>query len=399
MDTEHFCASTRTLSSNKSGRERERETREMLIINGDYPMAYGALDLDRDLTQPVQTVRSAEPGVKQIAGWPDSETMATLPEMRRGAVAAALVKVVGRIRRPENPLWGYRTGEIAHAAAKAHLAYYRVLETKGEVRILLTGEDFTSHMRSWSDSADYQGMPVGMVIGMEGADPVLWPEQVHQWWEDGVRVISLSHYGVSTYSHGTGTGVSGGLFPEATPLLREMESLGIILDVTHMSDESTRQALDIFSGPVLASHQNCRALVPGERQFSDAQLIRIIERGAVVGASMDTWMLYRAKELDWGNIPASRRDVFPREAVTLDDLADHIDHVCQLAGDSRHSAIGGDTDGQGGRDGAPYEIDTVADYQKLAGVLAKRGYSEDDVSNVMYRNWQRFYEKWLPGRT
>ncbi len=111
---------------------------------------------------------------------------------------------------------------------------------------------------------------------------------------------------------------------------------------------------------------------------------------------MDTWMLYAPGNLDWGNPVAPRRDHFAREDVTLAHLADHVDHVCQLAGNSRQAAIGGDTDGQGGVDGAPWEIDTVADYQKLAEVLEGRGYAAPDIDNVMYVNWQRFYEKWLP---
>ena len=110
---------------------------------------------------------------------------------------------------------------------------------------------------------------------------------------------------------------------------------------------------------------------------------------------MDTWMLYRPG-LDWSLDIPSRRTVFPREAVTLEDLTDHLDHICQLAGNSMHAGIGGDTDGQGGCEGAPLEIDTVADYQKLTGVLENRGYSSVDIENVMYRNWQRFYEQWLP---
>jgi membrane dipeptidase len=169
----------------------------------------------------------------------------------------------------------------------------------------------------------------------------------------------------------------------------------MILDVTHAADESARQALDQFAGPVLASHQNCRALVPGERQFPDELLKILIRRGGVIGVSMDTWMLYKPG-LDWGGPIPPRRTVFPRESITLHDVADHVDHLCQLAGNSLHAAIGGDTDGQGGCEGAPYEIDTVADYQKLAAVLDRRGYADADIANVMYRNWQRFYETWLP---
>ena len=368
----------------------------MLIIDGDYPMAFGAVDLNRDLTRPIDEVRAAEPGFAGQKMWPDQETMASLPEMRRGKIVAALVKMGARIHRPGSSLWGYRCGDLAYAAAQAHLAYYRILEARGEARILKTRDDFQQHMGVWSAAADYAELPVGMLLGIEGADAILWPEQVHEWWEHGVRVVSLSHYGVSTYCHGTGTGTSGGLFPPAKDLLREMDSLGMILDVTHASDESARQAIDLFSGAVLASHQNCRALVPGERQFPDELLARIIERGAVIGASMDTWMLYKPG-LDWGGTIPPRRTVFPRESITLDDLADHIDYVCQLAGNSLHAAIGGDTDGQGGRDGAPHGIDTVADYQKLEHVLSSRGYSHDDVANIMHGNWQRFFESHLPG--
>ena len=236
---------------------------------------------------------------------------------------------------------------------------------------------------------------MGFILGMEGADPILETSQMTRWWQDGIRVISLSHYGLSTYCHGTGTGTSGGLFPPAKALLREMDSAGMILDVTHASDASVREALDLFEGPVLASHQNCRGIVPGERQFPDDQLRAVIGRGGVIGASMDTWMLYRPG-LDWGGPIPPRRSVYSKEAVTLEDYCDHIDHVCQLAGNSRHAAIGGDTDGQGGSGGAPAEIDTVADYRKVAEVLERRGYSSEAIENVMVRNWQRFFETHLP---
>ena len=368
-----------------------------LIIDGDYPMAMGSMFLDRDLTLPIDRVRTAAEGTNRGLrdGWPDNETMATLPEMRRGGVAVALVKLHACILRPDlHPHGDCRNRDIAYALAQGQLAYYRILEARGEANLLKSGTAFGAHMKAWLEAEDYEGLPVGMVLGMEGADPIHWPEQVTQWWDDGVRVISLSHYGVSGYSHGTGTGTDGGLSPEAPALLREMESLGMILDVTHTSDQSIREELEIFSGPVLASHQNCRALCPGERQHPDEILTVVIERGGVIGASMDTWMIY-PPGVDWADIPP-RRQVFAREEVTLEHLANHIDHVCQLAGNSHHASIGGDTDGQGGRDGAPYEIDTVADYQKLGDVLERRGYAEQDIENVMYRNWQRFYEKWLP---
>jgi len=367
----------------------------MLIIDGDYPMCFGAMDLNRDLTLPLAHVRAAQADRFAAESCPDNETMASLPEMRKACIAVAVVKVAARIHQLGNPLWGFRSSHTAYAAARGQLEYYRILETTGEARILGSSQNFKDHLKTWSEATQTEKLPVGFILGMEGADPILWPEQVQEWWTLGIRVISLSHYGVSTYCHGTGTGVSGGLFPSAKPLLQEMESLGMILDVTHASDESIRQSLEIFPGPILASHQNCRALVPGERQFPDDLLKVVIQRGGVIGVSMDSWMLYKPG-LDWGAKIPPRRSVFPREAVTLEDLVDHIDHICKLAGNSLHAAIGGDTDGQGGSGGAPLGIDTVADYPKVADVMSRRGYSIEDVENVMYRNWQRFFGKWLP---
>ena len=368
----------------------------MLIIDGDYPMAHGAINMNRDLTLSIDKVRESEPWHIRTVDAPDEGTMASLPEMRRGKIAAALVKMVACIKRDVHPHGEYPTDELSYAAANGQLAYYRILESKGETRILENKRDFKEHMLTWEEATEHDDLAVGMVLGMEGSDPILWPEQAHEWWEKGLRVASLSHYGVSRYSHGTATGTGGGLLGGAKDLLKEMESIGMILDLSHTSDESVRQELEIYSGPILASHQNCRALVPGERQFPDEQLKAIIERGGVIGTSMDTWMLYRGG-LDWSNkdIPEPWT-VFPREAVTLEDFVDHIDHVCQLAGNSRHAAIGGDTDGQGGRLEAPFEIDTVADYQKVGEILGRRGYSHNDTENVMYRNWQRFFETCLP---
>ena len=367
----------------------------MLIIDGDYPMAIGAMDLNRDLTLPLPELRGAAPDRFAEESRPDADTMASLPEMRRAGIAAALVKVVARHYRSGSPMWGYRGPEVTYAAARAQLAYYGMLEAHGQARILRTGSELSSHMQSWSTGESRDGLPVGFILGMEGADPILETTQVRRWWQDGIRVISLSHYGLSTYCHGTGTGTSGSLFPPAKALLREMESAGMILDVTHASDASVREALDLFGGPVLASHQNCRAIVPGERQFPDDQLRAVIRRGGVIGVSMDSWMLYRPG-LNWGGPIPPRRSVYSKEAVTLEDYCDHVDHICQLAGNSRHAAIGGDTDGQGGSGGAPAEIDTVADYQKVAGVLDRRGYSSGAIEDVMYRNWQRFFETHLP---
>ena len=360
----------------------------MLVFDGDYPMAYGGVELNRDLTLSLAEVRAADDNPGNIA-------FACLPEMRRGRVAAALMKFTVRRKREHSILPGLRGTAAVHGAARGQLAYYHVLEEEGEGVVLTDGEALAKHIDTWDKTDVTEGLPVGFVLGMEGADPILTPGQVHEWFEMGVRVVSLTHYGPSTYAHGTGS--EGGLFPPARELLREMSSCGMLLDLTHISDESFFEAVDLYDGPVLASHQNCRALVPGQRQFSDEQLRIVIERGGVIGASMDTWMLCPWYTLDWSNTGGyTRRDYFRREDITLSHVADHIDHVCQLAGNADHAAIGGDTDGQGGIDGAPCEVDSIADYQLLVPILEGRGYARDDIEKIMYGNWVRFYREHLP---
>ena len=197
---------------------------------------------------------------------------------------------------------------------------------------------------------------------MEGADPIVDVDQAAAWWDLGLRSVNLAHYGKSRYA--VGTGGDGPLTPDGVQLLKEFERLGMILDATHLSDTSFFQALDTFGGPVLASHNNCRALVPDGRQFSDEQIRLLIDRGAVIGAALDAWML----------APGWVRGQTTRDVVGLDAVADHIDHVCQLAGNARHAAIGSDLDGGFGTEQVPAGLDRISDLQKLDAILAARGY-------------------------
>jgi membrane dipeptidase len=218
---------------------------------------------------------------------------------------------------------------------------------------------------------------------MEGADPVLSPDQVEEWWTAGLRIIGPAHYGVSPYAHGTGT--EGGLFPPGKPLLKVMERVGMILDVTHLSDQCFDEALDAYGGPVLASHHNCRALVPNQRQLTDDQIKRLVARGAVIGAALDAWMLY----------PGWVRGETSPEVVNMEAMINHIDRVCQLAGNARHAGIGTDLDGGFGREQSPHDLDTIADLQRVPEMLRRRGYPETDVEGIMYSNWVRFFrEAW-----
>jgi membrane dipeptidase len=164
-----------------------------------------------------------------------------------------------------------------------------------------------------------------------------------------------------------------------------MENLNIILDATHLCDDSFWEAMDHFRGPVWASHNNCRALVDHNRQFSDDQIKELIRRGAVIGGVLDAWMMVP----NW-----IRRVSDPKQMnCKLEIVIDHMDHICQLAGNALHIGIGSDLDGAYGREQSPYDLETIADLQRIPELLATRGYSEEDILNVAHGNWIRFLRK------
>jgi membrane dipeptidase len=137
--------------------------------------------------------------------------------------------------------------------------------------------------------------------------------------------------------------------------------------------------LDLFDGTLWASHSNCRALAPDVRQFSDEQIKALISRGAVIGAVLDAWMM----------IPGWVRDqTTPQEAgLKLEVICDHIDHICQLAGNANHSGIGSDLDGGYGTEQTPMDLDTIADLARIPDMLARRGYSGSDIAGIMHGNY------------
>jgi membrane dipeptidase len=228
-----------------------------------------------------------------------------------------------------------------------------------------------------------ENSPIGFILSLEGADSLVSLEHLEFAHQYGLRAIGPAHYGPGTYAHGTDA--SGGLGEKGKALLRKMEQLNIILDATHLCDESFWEAMAHFQGHVWASHNNCRALVGHMRQFSDEQLLELINRGAVIGAALDAWML----------VPNWQRGVSTPKGmkVSLETVADHIDHVCQLAGNSLHAGIGSDLDGAFGQEQCPHDLDSIADLQKLPAILQNRGFSDSDIENILHGNWIRFLKR------
>jgi len=360
----------------------------MLIVDGHLHLAMDALRNDRNMLYSALTIRTMESTNTQVPG--AALGTVALPEMRQGRVALCFDSVVANCTGDPKPHWDYPSPEQAFAAARGQIAYYRALEKGGHVRVITDLAALDSHVAEWeaweaAGNADTtQTPPIGIVISMEGADPILHPDELQEWWDLGLRVITIGHYGRGRYAGGTGTEL--GLTEMGAPLLTEMQRLGMVLDLTHLTDRGFREALDHFNGPVLASHSSVRALVPHQRQISDEEIRAIVERGGVIGATtVHCWTLQRG----WIHY------VHTNEQVSFDTIVNHLDYICELVGNSRHVAIGTDLDGGFGRDMAPRDLETIADLQKLSGLLAKRGYSADDIANIMYRNWVRFlHESW-----
>lgn len=348
----------------------------MIIIDAHLDISWSALGWNRDLTLNIPAIRSKDEG---MPGPARGKNTVSFPEMRKGEIAVCLATILARAGEVRDSKLDFRTQEMAYAVGQGQLAYYRIMEQRGWLRMLKDWKSLDLHVSAWQLNGR-EKPPLGFILSMEGADPIVSPVQVEAWWNDGLRVVEPVHYGHSAYAHGTGC--PGGLTPAGRDLLKAMESVGMVLDVTHLADESFWQAMDLFKGPVLASHHNCRVLVPGDRQLTDDQIRCLIERDAVIGAALDDWMLY----------PGWTRGVTSNSVVTLENVVDHMDHICQLAGNTRHIAIGSDLDGGFGTEQSPSDLDTIADLQKLPGLLSKRGYGEADISGVMHGNWLRFFQ-------
>ncbi|TVR76223.1 MAG: peptidase M19 [Sphaerobacteraceae bacterium] len=348
----------------------------MLAIDGHLDLAMNALILDRDYKASIDTIRQHEAGMTEKGRGVNT---VSLPELRKAEIAVCFATVIARVQQPDSPLKGYRTHETAYSQSMGQLAWYRELQRQGEVRLLHDRAELDAHMVEWE--ADPENTPIGIILSMEGADPVVEPAQIHHWWDEGLRVISLAHYGPSKYAHGTST--PGPLTDAGREILDEMSGTNMILDVSHLNDDSFWEAVERFKGPLLASHSNCRELVPGDRQFTDDMIRHLIERDAVIGAVMDSWMLY----------PGYVRGETDRSVTSLSDVVDNIDHVCQLAGNASHAAIGTDLDGGYGTEQCPKDLDTIADIQKMTGMLADRGYSQADIENIFHGNWLRLMRR------
>jgi membrane dipeptidase len=356
----------------------------MWLFDAHLDLALNAVDWNRDLRQPVEDIRAQERSLGMTAPGRCTNTL-SLPELKNAKVGVCLTTLLSRQEKEINHDFGYTTPEACYAMAHAHLGYYRAMERAGWMRMVRWREDLQDHAKGFV--ADPGNTPLGFILTMEGADPLLTPDTIDEFHEHGLRAIGLTHYGANRYGGGTRSEV--GLAIDALPLLERIEALGMTVDVTHLSDVAFGQLLDRFGGRIHASHQNSRRICDWQRQFSDEQYREVIQRGGVIGMACDIIMIQ----------PGYVRGVSSREA-TIDRLVDNIDIVCQLAGNANHVGIGSDLDGAYGHEQTPADLNRYTDLpQRLLTLLEGRGYSQLDIEKIMHGNWMRFFEDALPSRS
>jgi len=354
----------------------------MFIVDAHLDLAMNAMEWNRDLRLPVRDIREREKGMNDK---PDrGRNMVSLPALREGRIGLVVATQIARFVRQGSPLPGWHSPEQAWAQTQGQLAWYRAMADDGEMVQIRDLAELETHIGIWENSSiPDDKKPVGFILSLEGADSLVNLNYLDRAHEYGLRAMGPSHYGEGRYAGGTGT--EDGFTAAGKDLLKKMDRLHMILDITHLTDKGFDQALEIYKGPVWASHHNCRSLVKNQRQLTDDQIKRLIERDAVIGGVMDAWMLTDG----W-----IRGISLPKVTGTdLNRLIDHYDHICQIAGNANHIAIGSDLDGAFGTEQSPWDMDTIADLKKLPDLLAARGYKPGDIEGILYGNWLRFLKK------
>jgi membrane dipeptidase len=353
----------------------------MFTIDAHLDLSMNAMEWNRDLRKSVTEIRTREKGMTDK---PDrGKGTVSFAELRKGNIGVVVGTQIARYVAPDNKLPGWHSPEQAWAQTQAQHAWYKEMEKVGELTSIKDLDTLENHIRYWNDGTPNDKKAIGYILSLEGADSIVTLKHLEKAYNYGLRAVGPAHYGPGRYAQGTDA--TGFIGEAGKALLKEMERLNIILDATHLCDDSFWEALNNFNGHVWASHNNCRALVNHNRQFSDEQIKELINRGAVIGGVLDTWMM----------VPGWVRGVSTPENtnINLDVMINHVDNICQLAGKTIHVGIGSDLDGAFGKEQSPYDLETIADLQKIPALLANRGYSQTDVENVMHGNWLRFLRR------
>lgn len=360
-----------------------------LIVDAHEDLAYNMLNFGRDYTRGALETRRLESGHGASATGQNGETLLGWPDYQRGRVAVIFSTLFVTPHRQKTGEWdkqSYTDFEQAHRLYRGQLDVYHKLtdEHPDQFRLVGSRADLDVVLAHWGDPKA-ETHPVGLVPLMEGAEGVRTPDELDQWWEWGVRFIGPAWVGTRFCG---GTSDPGPLSDDGRDLLKAMAGLGFTLDLSHMDILSARQALDLYAGPIITSHANAAAVVPGyegNRLLQDEVIQGILERDGIIG--LVPYCRFLKAGWKFGD---------PRDGITLETLAAHVDHICQMAGDALHVGLGSDFDGGFGLSAVPAGVDTIADLQKLGPILAAKGYNDEQVAAVLGKNWLRHLQAFLP---
>lgn len=350
----------------------------MFIFDAHLDLAMNAMEWNRDLTWTIKNIRESEYGMTDK---PDrGKNTVSLPEMRKGNIGLCVATQIARYVKKSSKLPGWNSPQQAWAQTQGQLSWYKAMEEIGEMVQITNLKQLNAHLDLWKNSD--LNKPIGYILSLEGADSIVTIDHLERAHNEGLRAIGPAHYGPGTYAFGTDS--VGGIGTKGKELLKKIEALNLILDATHLCDQSFWETMKVYNGPVWASHNNCRKFVPHNRQYSDEQIKELVGRNAVIGIALDAWMM----------VPNWIRGVSTPESMglTLNQMIDNIDHICQLAGNTNHVGIGSDLDGAFGKEQCPGDLETIADLQKIPNLLSKRGYLSKDIDQIMHGNFIRFLQ-------
>jgi membrane dipeptidase len=362
-----------------------------LIVDAHEDLAWNVLTFGRNYTCSALETRRLEAGgpVPQHTG----DTLLGWPEYQRGNVALVFGTIfTSPVRRAlgEWDTQAYTSLDEARRHALAQITVYQRLtdEHPDMFRLICSRTELENHLALWNNARapdESTKRPVGLVISMENAEGVRAPEELNEWWERGLRIIAPAWAGTRFCG---GTHEPGPLTKDGWALLEAMAEIGFALDLSHMDREAALQALDTYSGVIIASHSNPLAMLAGStsnRHLTDEVMAGIFEREGIIGVvPYNTFLKFGWTQKDG------------RQAVPIQVMADHIDYYCQRAGSARHVGIGSDFDGGFGLQHVPAGIESIADLQKLAPILESRGYTSDDIAAIFGGNWVKTLQRALP---
>ncbi len=271
----------------------------------------------------------------------------------------------------------YHNLKEAEAQAMTQIEVYEDWKKKGFVRIIKSVEDLERHLQFWS-----KDHITGLVILMEGADPIVEVDDLPKWWKKGLRMIGLT-FGDTQYGAGVAGGTKQkrieGLTHKGVKLLQGMMEQGFIWDVSHLTEQGMLQGFELNFPKVCASHVNAQKLIHTNRHLSDEVILEIAKRNGIIGL-----VLYN------GFLDEKWREDRTTIVSLYNQFKQHVEYIGRLAG-WNHIGIGSDLDGGFGSKEAPEEINTVADLYKIGDVVPKE-FKEDVLGN----NWLNFLRRSLP---